>query len=738
MPYVMEGGEHNFRWDYIKNEYKVCLTVDDHREWFCIKTPKKKRDGKEISDTVNCDSECSILKTKNIYAVFDDENGIGTLAELAEKVLAGTGWTIGTYDTPLEKDGVTEKIRSLKTSGKQGAYKLITTLCDLFKVYPIFDSDAHTVSFYSLEHRDDVYEFMAGGASKERADIQGGSSKLGIGIIGIMIVGYDSQRSYLHDGEEVGTAYGVTAISSELDSTDIITRLYVEGEYADDGYVGIDDVNPTGLSYLLNFDYYKEVGLFTERHQAALDTYLTDMPAVVRSIREYSAAIAQKANEANNLWGQWNFVEYVLSNGNITRTIYSGIATEEDHGTIQEGDVLIISSRTAGATEGEYTYNYRKVTVESGFAFNAEDEYAVKLILANAHEQDEDWFEAQYYAAAGQIGAKEVAIEAKEAAIADLDRSIANVQAVIDRLIEEGIPVPQARYDELARYQAEKASTQESIRLIYEGSDGSSTGETATTGLYELYYRAMAAYAELDIMQEHLVELQEEQAEIEDTFVAAMGDFLKDGYWSNTNYIAGQENELLADAEEVLASMARPSVKYTVNRAVLSRNLGYAVEDFTINGNIRLYDPYLNINDLVYIKKITRVYDSPWDDKVEIANEKDIVISGKNLSSTLSRISSVASSLEQNQSLYERAKAITSSGNIYVERLEGAIDVQKTRLSSVLSSWYTDDNGNLMFVAADGQSAMMLTGEGFMIAPDKNDDGSWNWRTKTYHWFSPW
>ncbi len=42
------------------------------------------------------------------------------------------------------------------------------------------------------------------------------------------------------------------------DAADVITRLYIEGEYGDNGYVGIDGVNPTGLPFLLNFDYYRE------------------------------------------------------------------------------------------------------------------------------------------------------------------------------------------------------------------------------------------------------------------------------------------------------------------------------------------------------------------------------------------------------------------------------------------------------------------------------------------------
>jgi hypothetical protein len=45
--------------------------------------------------------------------------------------------------------------------------------------------------------------------------------------------------------------------------------LYVEGEYGDNAYVGIDDVNPTGLPFLLNFEYFRQLGLFTAEHEQA-------------------------------------------------------------------------------------------------------------------------------------------------------------------------------------------------------------------------------------------------------------------------------------------------------------------------------------------------------------------------------------------------------------------------------------------------------------------------------------
>ena len=725
MPYVMNE-EYNHRWDYIKAEYKVCLTIGNVREWFYIQQPKAKRDSKAINNTVKCTAECGILKTKNIYAEFDDENGIGTLAELATKVLTGTGWSLGYYDIPLEEDGVTEKVRSLKSSGKAGAYKLITTLCDLFKMYPVFDSDAHTVNFYGLANRDIHREFMVGGASKERADVVGGGSLVGVGIIGIMIVGYDSTGAFLHDGDEVSSAYGVTALTVEKDSSKIITRMYVEGEYAEDGYVGIDSVNPTGLTYIMNFDYYKDIGLFTAEHEAALEEYETAMTSIVHDIREYSAWIALKSNELNTLWGQWKFVEYVVENSVIVKHILGGEAEEED-ATIEEGDLLLI----VGKDNDEYTY--RTVTAGNGgsVSFQSTDEYAIKYILANPQEQEETWFEPKYFKPAGIIGFKEVSIEAKEAANTDLDRQIAIVDAAIDQWRREHPtePVPQSFTQERQRYVDQKNANLAEIQEIYDGNPGTAEGSTATVGLKQLTYEAMKMCADLDDYHITLENLVEEQEQVENDFVAEMGDFLKDGYWSNTNYILGQEEALYADALEVLASMSQPSVKYTIQRANLSANLGYKVEDFRINSQIRLYDPFIGVNDLVYIKKITKHLDAPWKDTVEIANEKDITISGQSLDSTLSRITSLASSLDERQAMYERAKAIGSNGTFSAEKFEGLISTMQNKINSAISGWYTDDAGNIMFISADGQRAMKLTGEGWAIAPNKNEDGEWNWRT---------
>lgn len=232
IPFIVDK-KRNYRWNYIKNEYLLRLKIGSNSDWFIIHSPKKTKNKKAISNAVTCSHLSSILKTKNLYLSFDDENGIGTLPYLMDQVLKATGWTLGTCDTFYERDGKTEKIRSFKSDGKSGAYQQIADICNLFNAYPVFDGDSKTVSIYSLNNKGRLFE---------------------------MTMGKD-----------------IDSLAVEYSSDDIITRLYVEGEYGDDGYVGIDDVNPTGLSYLMNFDYYKNIGVFTDTHQSALDSYYSEM-----------------------------------------------------------------------------------------------------------------------------------------------------------------------------------------------------------------------------------------------------------------------------------------------------------------------------------------------------------------------------------------------------------------------------------------------------------------------------
>lgn len=95
-----------------------------------VSAPKHRHDAKGIDATIKCDHISAVLKNKNLYLVFDDTNGIGTITELAKQALETTGWTLGECDRFYESDGKTEKVRTLRSDGKLGAYQLIQNICE--------------------------------------------------------------------------------------------------------------------------------------------------------------------------------------------------------------------------------------------------------------------------------------------------------------------------------------------------------------------------------------------------------------------------------------------------------------------------------------------------------------------------------------------------------------------------------------------------------------------------------
>lgn len=539
---------------------------------------------------------------------------------------------MGDCETFYESDGVTEKVRSIKSESKRGAYLLISDIAKMFDARPVFDGETKTVHLYSLNRQDEMLELNFG--------------------------------------------KNMTSVERKEDAENIITRLYVEGEYGDNGYVGIDDVNPTGLPYLLDFSYFAELSVFTAEHQQAVDDYIRDMQTAKNDASQHMTQMIDLDNQLNDLWGQIDYVLYVVNEGEITRTILGGSATAEQSNVADDEDITVLLS------DGTHQ-------VQTGSAFTEIVQYAIKFIQKPS----------------ATIGGKEVAVEAK--------------QASIDSLLKE----LQTETDATRRQ-----SMDEQIEALEAGVEQLYWGTDEEEGLYALMQKAAKLAVERANVNLLYLAASEGQDAIEERFALAMGDMLIDGYWSNTAYAPGQEELLYREACEVMRHLSKPSVSYTVGVQNLSGVSGYEKEIFSVNMVLRIWDEALRLNDMAYITKLVEHPDAPEKDTLTISNDLTS-IGGVSLDSIISRITGIAEIVNQKKSLYDRSKAISGDGSIPAQRLEGMIDVLKTRLSSSVSNWYTDENGNLILEAVNGQSAMQLCGEGFMIASSRTEDGKWDWRT---------
>lgn len=257
---------------------------------------------------------------------------------------------------------------------------------------------------------------------------------------------------------------------------------------------------------------------------------------------------------------------------------------------------------------------------------------------------------------------------------------------------------------------------------------------------------------------------------LEDEMISILGDMYREGWWQDDSYVDGDETKLYEDAYENLKKIAQPEAQYqlsyldrygavipsltSVRPESLLPGLAFAtyLDSYSLGSSmtavidrtdkekerynqristataIHLVDPDIDVNVWAYVDKLSRCYDQPSKSSLSI-NTNLTVMGQHSFTDVLTNIANVANDLRGKTSLYKRAAVINGDGILATERLEGTINAAKLKILGGSSTWYTDDNGNMVFESADGMSAMTLTGNGFALANSKDEYGDWNWRS---------
>ena len=204
--FTSEGEEENFRIQFLVADYRLRTVTDKETDWFLISEPKIIHDKAAKTVEVTAQHISSLLKTKNLSLEFSDEEGnnVGTAEQLLTTILDGTGWSVGEVAQFLEDDTGEVKVRSIVASAKTGAFKLISTMCDKFDAKPIYHGDIRTVDIVPMNPFSEVEE----GEIPEEV------------LAGENVI----ELHYNHN---------ISKIARELNSQNIVTRLYAYGSYGD-------------------------------------------------------------------------------------------------------------------------------------------------------------------------------------------------------------------------------------------------------------------------------------------------------------------------------------------------------------------------------------------------------------------------------------------------------------------------------------------------------------------------
>lgn len=664
-----QKGEQNFRCDFIRNEYHLKVVEDDNVDVYCIKAPGALHDKSKVQYTITANHISEELKTKNIFKYFDDTNGIGTCEELITKALKGSGWKLIACDKFLESDGSTEKIRSYSCETKTGAWNMISDICELFDARPVFHGGNRTVEIHATSNTEGWMEILFG--------------------------------------------KNLSKVKRTADSDKVATRLYVEGEYGDYGYVGIDDINPTGLPFILNFDYYKDIGMFTDEHQQIVDQYVIDYKKSSDDIKAITTEYLNKYAELTELVGNLGYVYYPIIDGEVDKNnlIATSDVTKEKK-ALNPGDKAYYVSTNGSYEVMEYSSNtsltgiiciIKFIPAATGMLAAYED-----MVKVSKRSIDNYLDKLNYYLRRDKYD--EITLDELKAAYGTNDLSIVKNEDFDLTGVAE-----QYTKDNILEY------------AVSIGDEEKSIVETQIK-LNEAMLRAIELIQIVDELNKNIETAAFAQEDIEEAFAESMGSLLRDGYWSDTNYTVGQEQSLYNDALEISKKLAQPTVSYTIETHDLSIKEEYKGEEFKLAQTVRIYDPEIKLNDYGIVSELTIYPDKPTSNSIAIKTDL-LDIGTKSFASILERVTSLAEQVRRNKNKYERAAAISKDGTIHSDMLEGAIDVMKTQLLSNASNWRTDEKGNIIFITLDGKCAMMLCGSGFMIANSKLENGDWNWRT---------
>ena len=111
-------------------------------------------------------------------------------------------------------------------------------------------------------------------------------------IIGRTVVYYNNFLNEQNGLSDITYPYQTNSINRSLDSTDLVTKLYVKSIDDESGTLSIIDVgaNKSQEDYILNFDYLYKIGGITKEQYDAVEEYLLK----IRSINEKITPVAAK------------------------------------------------------------------------------------------------------------------------------------------------------------------------------------------------------------------------------------------------------------------------------------------------------------------------------------------------------------------------------------------------------------------------------------------------------------
>lgn len=233
-------------------------------------------------------------------------------------------------------------------------------------------------------------------------------------------------------------------------------------------------------------------------------------------------------------------------------------------------------------------------------------------------------------------------------------------------------------------------------------------------------------YQQIQKLRKQQASLLKDINELSLKFFRKYEPYLKEGTWSDSNYIS--DNAYYLGAQEVAADGAIPKVEYSINVIDISKipdNEIYEVDngDTSYIEDIGMFgiNPKTGLpNRLkVIVSGIDYDLDQPENDSIQIQNYTT------QFEDLFQQVSASVQSLSFNENIYKRSSNFTSNQNIEEDSLQGTLDQNKlTLVNTSENNIKLDQYGQSGSDINNHSNKYKLNGEGLFFS--NNGGQSWN------------
>lgn len=212
-------------------------------------------------------------------------------------------------------------------------------------------------------------------------------------IVGKKCIFYNNFLAEQEGSIDINYPFGATKIEREIDSTDIVTKMFVtalEDNTSPSGLITIADASANKLreDYILNFDYLHSIGTITDEQYKAIEVYERSMYLKNIELEPIGMQIANLKSDLSEYEAQKTFA----TEAKIQDKEQMDQAKENKNNVMNKQEFLVKNRETplrGTLLKGEDGKYYVNITQE-GIDYSGKNKYALTKYAYDTGERDEN------------------------------------------------------------------------------------------------------------------------------------------------------------------------------------------------------------------------------------------------------------------------------------------------------------------------------------------------------------